>query len=106
MGMECVTVIKLFCNFPVLYIEFDVSFQLCCWQQKANWKLAYAVATLKYVICNCRNAMLEKMNLKLPHALKTGTTIAGVIFKVSIVFDCDLLCSCQLLMHCVSLYTC
>jgi len=28
--------------------------------------------------------MLENMNLKLPSVYKTGTTIAGVVFKVGI----------------------
>ena len=30
----------------------------------------------------CRNAMLEKMGVKAPTARKTGTTIAGIVFKV------------------------
>lgn len=29
-----------------------------------------------------RNAILEKMGAKLPTARKTGTTIAGIVFKV------------------------
>lgn len=31
----------------------------------------------------CRNAALEKQGFKQPKALKTGTTIAGIIFKVN-----------------------
>ena len=33
---------------------------------------------------NCRNSMLENMKLKLPSVYKTGTTIAGVVFKVGV----------------------
>ncbi|XP_041369016.1 proteasome subunit beta type-7-like [Gigantopelta aegis] len=39
---------------------------------------------------NChRNAMLEEKGLKLPKALKTGTTIAGIVFKDGVVLGAD-----------------
>jgi len=38
----------------------------------------------------CRNALLEaKSNLVIPKALKTGTTIAGIIFKDGVVLGAD-----------------
>ena len=33
--------------------------------------------------------MLQKMGLKAPSHVKTGTTIAGVIFKVSFALECE-----------------
>ncbi|KAL9988959.1 hypothetical protein ACROYT_G003457 [Oculina patagonica] len=39
---------------------------------------------------NCkRNAILEKMGAKLPTARKTGTTIAGIVFKDGVILGAD-----------------
>ncbi|XP_031560032.1 proteasome subunit beta type-7-like [Actinia tenebrosa] len=38
--------------------------------------------------CN-RNAMLEKMGVKTPTARKTGTTIAGIVFKDGVILGAD-----------------
>jgi len=47
--------------------------------------------------------MLENMKLKLPSVYKTGTTIAGVIFKVSTLFLCfDTIA----FLHCMSVLLC
>lgn len=38
-----------------------------------------------------RNAMLESRGVKLPKFRKTGTTIAGVVYKVRLRADCSLM---------------
>ena len=46
------------------------------------------IGNMNCFLCNdCRNLMLANTKLKLPRYYKTGTTIAGVIFKVCIMFD-------------------
>lgn len=36
-----------------------------------------------------RNAMLQQLGLKMPGALKTGTTIVGIVFKDGIILGAD-----------------
>ena len=45
------------------------------------------------VLLFVRNSILEKMGARLPTARKTGTTICGIVFKVSLYLLTYLLCS-------------
>ena len=38
----------------------------------------------------CRNEMLKKAGMKFPTPVKTGTTIAGIVFKVGVCSHCCL----------------
>ena len=42
-----------------------------------------------YHSCSRRNEMLARAGLKFPKPVKTGTTIAGVVFKDGIVLGAD-----------------
>lgn len=44
--------------------------------------------TVYACVLSLRNAILESEGFKPPKALKTGTTIAGIIFKVSTLVFC------------------
>lgn len=45
-------------------------------------------AGFNFDLCN-RNKLLEKSGIKLPNSVKTGTTIAGILFKDGVVLGAD-----------------